>query len=92
MLSNDEAAKNLAANVQRLLGRRQWTQADLARRTGDNENTISRVVRGKNAVSVGILARIAEAFDVSSDRLLMPPPPISFEISSDSPQIGLTAS
>jgi len=90
MISNEEAAKNLAANVQRLLEQRGWNQADLARRTGDNENTISRVVRGANVVNVGILARIAEAFDVSSDRLLMPPPQVSWEISANPAEPRLT--
>lgn len=74
MISDQEAADNLAANVQRLLDKRGLSQADLARLTGESENNISRMVRGLNAVRIGILARIAEAFDVSSDRLLLPPP------------------
>ncbi len=80
MISDQKAAEHLAANVQRLLDQRDWTQRDLARSTGESENNISRIVRGLNVAKIGILARIAEAFDVSSDRLLLPPPQKSKEI------------
>lgn len=73
-LSNDDTAANLAANIRRLLDQRGWNQSDLARITGDGDNTISRVCRAENTVNIGVLARIAAAFDVSSDRLLAKPP------------------
>lgn len=82
MISDQEAADNLAANILRLLQQRDWSQTDLARLTGESENNISRIARGLNVAKIGLLARIAEAFDVSSDRLLMPPPEIIPEIES----------
>jgi len=74
MIEDPQVKANLAANVARLLKDRGWTQADLAARTGDPETTISRVVRGLNVVGLGVAVRIAEAFDVSLDRLTGPPP------------------
>jgi len=78
MLSDPQVTANLAANLARILKDRGLNQTDLARMTGDPLMTISRVVRGTNDVRSGVVARIAEALDVSADRLLGPPPePIS---------------
>ena len=78
MLKNDDVRKNLATNVRRLLIDRTMTQADLARKSGETENAISRVVRGCILASSGTTARIAEAFDVSIDRLVTPAPEKNF--------------
>lgn len=75
MPSDDEARENIAANLQRILLSRGLTQTDLARATGDPVATISRIYKGQNQPLAGVLARIAEALDVSVDRLLSPPPP-----------------
>ena len=72
MLRNDDVRKNLAINVRRLLIDRKMTQADLSRKAEEPEITISRVVRGCMLASSGTIARIAEAFDVSIDRLVTP--------------------
>lgn len=74
MLSDDEVKVNLAANLTRLLHDRDWSQSELARRTTDPIMTISRICRGQNAPTAGVLTRIAEALDVSIDRLVSPPP------------------
>lgn len=73
MLSDLEVRENLAFNVRRLLSARGWSQADLARNANESEMNISRVVRAASVVGTGVVARIAEAFDVSVDRLLAPP-------------------
>jgi len=78
MLSNDDVRDNLAVNVRRLLEDRNMSQADLARRAGESENAISRVVRGCLLASSGTIARIAGAFDVSIDRLVTPSPGKNF--------------
>lgn len=74
MLTDPQVKKNLAANVARLLEERGISQSQLASRANESEMTISRVVRGTNDVRVGVVVRIAEAFDVSQDRLTGPPP------------------
>ncbi len=78
MLSNTDVRDNLAANVQRLLTERKMSQADLSRKANESEIAISRVVRGCMLASSGTITRIAEAFDVSIDRLVNPPPDKNF--------------
>jgi transcriptional regulator with XRE-family HTH domain len=74
VISDDRAKRNIAANVRRLLQDRQWTQAELATKTQEKQATISRIVNGLHVPGAGVVARIAEAFDVSADRLLAEPP------------------
>lgn len=93
MISDETATANVAANVRRLLDQRGWTQSDLAKKTGESENNISRISRGLNVVRIGVLARVAEAFDVSTDRLLAPPPtPLPPEFSVAAVEKGLQPS
>ena len=68
-----DAIVNLAANVRRILAQRGWTQADLARASGQTNNTISRIVHAVNGANIGVLASISEALNVSPNRLLAPP-------------------
>lgn len=77
MLTDDEARRYLAANLQRLMENRRINQSDLARLTKEPVMTISRAFRGENMPRASVLARIAEALDVSIDRLLGPPPEFS---------------
>lgn len=74
MYTNQDVAINVAINIKRLLQDRSMTQADLSRRTRESEMTISRAVKGDSIIGIGIMTRIAEAFDVSIDRLVSPPP------------------
>lgn len=74
MLTDDEVKANVAANVTRLLVKNGWSQRELARRTSDTTMAISRVCRAEHVAGSGILVRIAEAFDVSVDRLVLAPP------------------
>lgn len=74
VITDEKARQNIAANIRRLLEDRGWSQNELARRTGEYPTNISRVVRGVFAPQVGLFARIAEALDVSMDRLVSEPP------------------
>lgn len=85
MITDDEAKQNLAENVRRLLETRGMTQTQLADAAHETQATISRIVNGLQLAGGGILARLAEAFDVSVDRLLMVPPE---ENLVDSPKSG----
>jgi transcriptional regulator with XRE-family HTH domain len=84
VLSDSEVRANIAANLRRILDSRGLTQADLARLSGESEMNISRVIRGESTAGTGIMARIAEALDVSLDRLVFPP---SAEISKKIPPV-----
>jgi transcriptional regulator with XRE-family HTH domain len=74
MLTDDEVRVNLAGNLSRILPQRRMTQAQLSRLTGESQEIISRAVRGISVVGSGTIARIAEALDVSMDRLVAPAP------------------
>lgn len=64
-----QSRQYIADNLRRILQDRELTQAALAAMTGDTEMMISRVCRGICTPGVGVVARIAEALDVSMDRL-----------------------
>lgn len=74
MISDATTKQRISANVQRLLQARAWTQMRLAAATGETQATISRIVNALHMPNAATLARIAEAFDVTVDRLLMEPP------------------
>ncbi len=76
MSSTHDVVANIAANTKRLLLDRNMSQVELSRLTSESEMNISRAVRGDCiiGISIGTITRIAEAFDVSIDRLVSPPP------------------
>jgi transcriptional regulator with XRE-family HTH domain len=69
MPTDEEVAKNIGENVSRLIDERGLSQSELARMTGQTQAAISLICAGKRLPGSGVLARIAEAFDVSMDRL-----------------------
>jgi len=73
VITDDQARKNVAANVKRLLDEKGMSQSDLARATGETFMTISRVVRAQNVASYAVVCRIAEALGVKSDDLHQTP-------------------
>ena len=70
MMSNEEAAKNIAANVEKLLGSLGWSVRKLSRMTGDPHMSVVNALSGAHVPNAGILARIAEALNVSTDELV----------------------
>ena len=74
VITDATTKQRLSANVQRLLQTREWTQMQLAAATGETQATISRMVNALHLPNAATLARVAEAFDVTVDRLLMEPP------------------
>ncbi len=74
MLSDTQARGNLAENLSRLLRDRDISQRSLSVLSDVPLMTINSIVNEKHMPGVGVVARIAEAFDVSIDRLVGPPP------------------
>lgn len=74
MITESDARRNIAANLRRILDERRMKQTDLAKRSGESDMTVSRLLRGQNAPTITILANVAEALDVSIDRLISVPP------------------
>ncbi len=76
VIQDSIAQRNIAANVQRLLADRAtkrqfpFSQAQLAKATGESEMRISKLVRGLAMPEAAFLARIAEALGTSVDSLL----------------------
>lgn len=73
MISDAQFAANTANNLQRLLVDRGWSQSELARRSGVTQATISRCLSSQYAMSGPVLKRLADALDVSMDRLCATP-------------------
>jgi transcriptional regulator with XRE-family HTH domain len=74
MTSDHQIRANLSANLRRILAERQMSQSDLARLTGDPVMTVNCIWHGRNTPKVGVVTRIAEALDISLDRLTGLPP------------------
>ena len=74
MIQDEQARQNIAENLCRILDDRGLSQVALAKMTDSTEMSISRICRGAHTPGVGIIARIAEALDVSMDRLAGAPP------------------
>lgn len=71
-MTDEQAKQRLAENVTRLLEEHAWKAADLARATGENEVRISSILNARNVASSAVVARIADALDVSIDYLFSP--------------------
>lgn len=77
MLTDEQAKRNIAANVTRLQG--DLSYGELARRCSLKNDriypsAIQRIARGENMPGAGLLARLAEALGASVDELLDFPP------------------
>lgn len=82
MVTEQDARQNIAKNLTRILRDRGITQRDLARTAGEPDMAISRLMRGQHTPSVTLLAHVAEALDVSMDRLLSAPAEKNLPISA----------
>ncbi|MFC4251560.1 MAG: helix-turn-helix domain-containing protein [Sinimarinibacterium flocculans] len=65
--------ERLAVNVRNERHARQWTQEDLAHRSGVSQRYISRVESAKSAISVDTIEKLAEAFGIDGELLLRRP-------------------
>jgi transcriptional regulator with XRE-family HTH domain len=61
----------LGETVKALRKERGWSQGDLATRVGGDAGQISRYENGKISPSVDVVVKLAEAFDVATDYLLV---------------------
>lgn len=73
MITNDVAARNIAQNVSRLLEERGWSVRELARRTFDPHMSVVNALSGEHIPNSGLLARIAEALETTTDALIFTP-------------------
>lgn len=73
MIDDATARLRISRNIRHFMNMQGVSQADLVRLTGEPTNSVSRIVRGLNVPNVVMLARLAEALDVSVDQLLAEP-------------------
>lgn len=73
MPTDDEVRFNIAANLKRILDDRGMSQSQLARMTGDTQANISHLCAARHVAGGGVLARIADALDISIDVLVAAP-------------------
>jgi transcriptional regulator with XRE-family HTH domain len=79
MLTEEDAVRNVAANVRRLIEVRGWTQRDLARAIGVYDGAISTLLAGEHIVRFTLLAQVADVLETSMDRLVLAVPENSFQ-------------
>lgn len=77
VITVEDAKANISANIKRILEARGMSVRALAIRTGEPQNSVYRIVRGENEPGAVMLCRIAEALDVSIDRLVAFPEKLS---------------
>jgi transcriptional regulator with XRE-family HTH domain len=78
-----EVRATLAGNIKAFRGRRNWSQADLAEKSGLSIVYLSDIERGNKWPYLDTLVKIAEAFKVEAYELLKPgdaPPPSAAKI------------
>ena len=73
MISDIQAKRRIALNVRQLLDSNQLNQSDLARRTGERRQRIQQLLAQSRQPTIGVVARIAEALEVSVDELIADP-------------------
>jgi len=62
----------LATNLKMCLERLDWSQSELARRSGVSQKQVNNIVRQRNGCGVEALAMLGQALNVHYWRLLMP--------------------
>ncbi len=70
VITDDEARYNIGHNIRALLKTKSWSQGELARKSGESAMNVSRIINGVHIPNAAILARLAEALEVSTDYLI----------------------
>lgn len=70
MIKDETALRKLSINLPALMKKREMSQAELARHTGESDARIANYKFGRVLPSLAVAARIAEALDCTIDELL----------------------
>lgn len=71
-ISAPEVRAMLAANIRDCLDRLEWSESELARRSGVSQKQVNNIVRQRNGCSVEALYELGRALGVPPWLLLMP--------------------
>lgn len=74
VISDIDAKRNIAFHVLRLLEKKGKSRYWLSKQTGEYESRIAAVCKGESLCKSGLLARIAEALETTTDDMLRPIP------------------
>lgn len=74
MINDEDAKRNIAFHVNRLLETYDRSRYWLAKETGAYESRIASICNGQKLCSAAMLARLASALNVATDDLLKPVP------------------
>jgi len=74
VLNDADAKRQIAFHVNRFLKKRGFSRYWLAKETGEWQSTIANVCNGECVPGAGLLARIADALETTTDELLKPIP------------------
>jgi XRE family transcriptional regulator, regulator of sulfur utilization len=66
------AAVKFGSRIRELRHAKEWTQEDLAERSGMNVVQISHLERGRNEAKISTILRLAKAFGITAGELLKP--------------------
>lgn len=70
MPTDEHIVEALAANLTAALAERGWSQAELARRSGEPLMQVSKMVRGTQQIRLAAVVRVARALEVPVDTLI----------------------
>ena len=85
MVRRHLSKKEFADNLHKLLLRRGWKQADLARATGIPRDAVSRYIREMSLPEPSNLVKMADAFGMKPEDLLPNYAEVEIELATDSP-------
>lgn len=72
MDTDHQTRQILARNVLILMTLREWSQADLEKRAGVSQKTVSNVLNRRQSTQLDIIEKLAAAFKVEPFQLLLP--------------------
>ncbi len=64
--------ERIGKKILELLGETEMTQTDLAREIGMSKQVVSKIVRGKKAINVEEISKIASVLNITIDELISP--------------------
>lgn len=66
----EKISQKLSINIKNIRSKKKMSQGDLCRKSGIDRGYMSAIENGKNNITINTLAKIAEALEVSPDKLL----------------------
>ena len=66
----EKISKKLGINIKKIRAKKKMSQGNLCRKSNIDRGYMSAIENGKNNITIGTLAKIAEALEVSPDKLL----------------------